>query len=248
MLVLANNRNIILAGRILRFGGVIVYPTDTAYALGGIFDNKKVIKKILAIKKRKDDKFTLIASSQKQVEKFFILNTLAKKLAKKYWPGPLSLVVSKKYAVRVPDSAIARKLARLAGKPLIATTANVHKKQTPYSAREVAKSFSPSPVPTAVGTPSPARGEGNLPLSSDCPRIRKNVGAGLVPAKNFSKSSGDHKSRPYRNSFLDSLVRVRVATPDLILDAGKLKKRKTSTIVEVSGKKIKIIRLGAIVL
>ena len=50
MLVLANNRNIILAGRILRFGGVIVYPTDTAYALGGIFDNEKVVAGALSNK------------------------------------------------------------------------------------------------------------------------------------------------------------------------------------------------------
>ena len=48
-------KNIKTAGIILKKGGVIVYPTDTAYALGGIFDNKKVIKKILKIKKRKDE-------------------------------------------------------------------------------------------------------------------------------------------------------------------------------------------------
>jgi len=200
-------------GELLRLGGVIVYPTDTAYALGGIFDSKIVVKKILAIKKRKDNKFTLIASSEYQVEKFFSLNAIAKKLAKKYWPGRLSLVVSKKYAVRVPDNTIARKLARLAGKPLIATSANMHGGETPYSIKEIVESFSPSPA-RPRRTPSPAGGEGNLPLSS---------------------LSLDGRG-----------VGVRVATPDIILDAGTLKKRKTSTIVEVSGNKIKVIREGAI--
>jgi len=33
---------------------------------------------------------------------------------------------------------------------------------------------------------------------SDCPITCKNVGAGLVPAQNFPKPSGDHKSRPYK--------------------------------------------------
>lgn len=208
-----NKKSILLAGRILRAGGVIVYPTDTAYALGGVFNSKKVSQRILRIKKRKDEKFTLIASSPNQVKKFFTLNQAQIRLVEKYWPGPLSLVVSKKYAVRVPDSAVARKLARLAGKPLIATSANIHGEKTPYSVKKIAESLSPSPV-RPRRTPSPARGEGNLPLSSLSLDGR---GAG-----------------------------VRVATPDLILDAGTLPKRKTSTIVEVSGSTIKIIRQGAI--
>lgn len=184
------NKNILSAGRILRAGGVIVYSTDTAYALGGIFDNKKVIKKVLKIKQRKDDKFTLIASSSYQVEKHFKLNSVQKKLAKKFWPGPLSLVVSKKYAVRVPNNSIARKLARLAGKPLIATSANIHGKKTSYNIKNVLQI----------------------------------VGAGLVPAQKVKKD----------------------ITPNLILDAGTLPKRKTSTIVEVKKNKIHVIREGAI--
>ncbi len=123
-------------GILLRNGGVIVYPTDTAYAMGGIFDNAKVIKKILQMKKRKDAKFTLIASDIRQVEKLFSLNTFEKKLAKKYWPGPLSLVISKKYAVRVPKNACARSLARIAQCPLIASSANISGKDSPFSIRE----------------------------------------------------------------------------------------------------------------
>ncbi len=125
--------------KILKSGGVIVYPTDTAYAIGGVFDNAKVIKKILQIKKRKDVKFTLIASDIRQVEKFFQLNTFEKKLAKKYWPGPLSLVVSNKYAVRVPKNALARELARIAQCPIIATSANISGKDSPFSIREFQK-------------------------------------------------------------------------------------------------------------
>ncbi len=118
-------KNINKAIAFLKRGGVIVYPTDTAYGLGGFFNSRKVAAKILKIKKRKDEKFTLIAADLKQVNKYFKLNKLQLKLAKKYWPGPLSLVVSKKYAVRVPDNIIARKLARRAGRPLIATSANI---------------------------------------------------------------------------------------------------------------------------
>jgi len=127
---------------ILKRGGVIVYPTDTAYALGGIFNSRKVITKILKIKKRKDQKFTVIASSLSQVERFFALNPTQKKLAKKFWPGPLSIVVSARFAVRVPDNKIAQSLARGVGKPLIATSANLTGRQTLYDSQKIINQFS----------------------------------------------------------------------------------------------------------
>ncbi|MBI3291001.1 Sua5/YciO/YrdC/YwlC family protein, partial [Candidatus Falkowbacteria bacterium] len=108
---------------VLKQGGVIVYPTDTAYALGGIYNLRKVTEKVLKIKKRRDKKFTIIASSRFQAEKNFKLNSSQKKLAKKYWPGPLSIAVSRRFAVRVPKNAIARDLARLAEVALIASSA-----------------------------------------------------------------------------------------------------------------------------
>src|SRR3989344_4494166 len=95
-----SQKDIDLAVTILKKAGVIVYPPDTAYALGGFFNSAKVIKKVLKIKGRRDDKFTLVASSISQVKRFFKLNALQKKLASRFWPGPLSIVVSSKYAVR----------------------------------------------------------------------------------------------------------------------------------------------------
>lgn len=166
---------------VLKRGGVIVYPTDTAYGLGGIFNSKKVTSKILKIKKRKDEKFTIIASSQSQVEKFFKLNSIQKKLGKIYWPGPLSIVVSDKFAIRVPKNKISATLARRVGKPLIATSANLTGERTLYDSKEIIKQF----------------------------EAKKNK-------------------------------------PDLIIDAGKNKKIKTSTIVQVKNKEIKVLRQGSV--
>lgn len=129
------------AVEILKQGGVIVYPTDTAYAMGGIFDSKKVKEKILRIKKRKDKKFTLIASNLNQVEKNFKFSTLQKKLARKFWPGPLSIVVSPRFAVRVPKNKIAQDLAGRCKKPLIATSANISGTKTLYNSKEIIKQF-----------------------------------------------------------------------------------------------------------
>jgi len=141
-IVAATNTGIKQAAAVLKTGGTIVYPTDTAYGLGGVFDSVKVVRKILAIKHRTDKKFVLVAADLAQVKKFFTLNRAAQKLAKKYWPGPVSLVVTKNYSVRVPDNIIARKLCRLIGKPLIATSANLAGQPAAYSLTKILKYFS----------------------------------------------------------------------------------------------------------
>lgn len=123
-------------GRTIR-QGIFVYPTDTAYALGCVYTDQTAVRKIMQIKGRKDTKFTLIASSLHQVEQHFTLSTAQRRLAKKYWPGPLSIVVSKKYAVRVPKQPIARALAKKLGAPLLATSLNISGRPTIYDLHNV---------------------------------------------------------------------------------------------------------------
>ena len=134
------------AGALLRRGWVVVYPTDTAYALGGRFDDPQVRRKILAIKQRTDRKFTLVAADLPQVKRFFRLNRWADSLTRKLWPGPLSLVVNRRYAVRVPTHSLARALAALAGSPLIATSANISGQKIPYSVQAVLRQFKNSKI------------------------------------------------------------------------------------------------------
>ena len=140
-IVKADKIGFLLAVKILKSNGVIVYPTDTAYGLGGKFNSARVIKKILKIKNRRNEKFTIVAASLGQVNKFFKLNKLEIKLAKKYWPGPLSIAISDKFAVRVPNNLLCRKLCLVAKTPLIATSANISGQDTPYDIKEVSRQF-----------------------------------------------------------------------------------------------------------
>jgi L-threonylcarbamoyladenylate synthase len=179
LVVKPNQAGIKQAVAVLKKGGVIVFPTDTAYGLGGKFASSKVIKKVLKIKNRADRKFTLVAASLSQVEKYFTLNATQKKLAKRHWPGPLSIVVSKNYSIRVPSNKTAVLLARQVGQPLIATSANISGRSTLYSSRSVIKEFAGQKI-----------------------------------------------------------------KPDLLIDAGKLKTKKTSTIVEILVDEIQVIRQG----
>jgi len=181
LIIKASPAGIRAAVAVLKNGGVIVYPTDTAYGLGGLFDEKKVVKKILAIKKRKDKKFVLIAASLKQVKTFFNFTFEQEKLAKQFWPGPLSIVVNNFFSVRVPKSLVARQLAQLAGRPLIASSANISGQKSAYDIKLVKAYFNNQKI-----------------------------------------------------------------QPDLALDAGRLKKIETSTVVKVSKNKVKILRIGAV--
>lgn len=189
MKIVKNNESgIKKAAMVLKSGGIVIYPTDTAYAIGGIYNDKKVIRQILQIKGRTDEKFTIICSSLSQVKKYFKFNVLKSKIATKYWPGPLSIVVSTKYAVRVPKNKTAQRLAKLTGRPLIATSANISGAKTIYSSQEIIKQF-----------------------------IKK-------------KSHRD-------------LMREK---PDLMINAGKLPFNKTSTIVKITKKGVKLVRPGAV--
>lgn len=123
----------------LRNGGCVVFPTDTAYGIGCDFRNTNAINRIMAVKGRTDQKFTLVAASLEQVEQFFPLSPVARMLAKQHWPGPLSIVVSDRFSIRVPDEPIARQLAEGVGAPLLATSANKSGNPTLYDVSAIKK-------------------------------------------------------------------------------------------------------------
>ncbi|MEW6041556.1 MAG: L-threonylcarbamoyladenylate synthase [Elusimicrobiota bacterium] len=124
----------------LKKDGVIIYPTETIYGLGGNATKKRVINRISKIKKRPLDKSYIIL-----VKNFFMLknlglnlNPLAKKLAKSFWPGPLTMILSSSkttpvtirntsstVAVRISSSSFVNKLFERINFPLISTSSNL---------------------------------------------------------------------------------------------------------------------------
>jgi len=124
---------------ILMNGGVVVYPTDTIYGIGGIIYDRRVVDKIYKIKERLRDKgLPILFGSIEKIEEIAILNPLAKKLAQRFWPGMLTLVVplkrrelrfltglEDKIAVRIPSDEIVLEVIKLAGGAIIGTSANL---------------------------------------------------------------------------------------------------------------------------
>ena len=143
---------------VLRAGGVVAYPTDTAYGLAADPTSRKGIAKIYAIKGREKGKpLPLIAGSFAQATAHVRLSGRILSLARRHWPGPLTVVsklislkayelISFTAAVRVPKSFLARELAIALGRPVTSTSANRSGRPAPYSGAAVRKEFADRPV------------------------------------------------------------------------------------------------------
>lgn len=144
------------AGKVLKQGGIVAFPTDTVYGLGAVFDDEKAVRKIFAAKGREEKKpLSILVADSVQVELLSEIKSgemaqKAERLMKKYWPGALTLIFRKKpgipdavtaggetIGIRMPDMELTRELIRAAGKPLAAPSANTSGKRSSVSAREV---------------------------------------------------------------------------------------------------------------
>ena len=134
-----NNTALRAAVDILAAGGIVAYPTDTLYGLGVDPRQPAAVDELCRLKGRtRGAGVPLIAASLHQVEASLgQLPPLGRRLARLFWPGALTLVfepeatlasaihaTDRSLAVRVPRCAIACDLARLAGHPVTATSAN----------------------------------------------------------------------------------------------------------------------------
>lgn len=124
----------------LRSGGVAFLPTDTTYALAGLYSNKKGMDKIRQIRElEKDHHFTLICDSLSGISKFAHLSDTNFKLIKRLIPGPFTFILPATREVpkllthpkrntigfRVPDHPILNAIVTELGEPLLATTASI---------------------------------------------------------------------------------------------------------------------------
>ncbi|MFA5854652.1 MAG: L-threonylcarbamoyladenylate synthase [Patescibacteria group bacterium] len=142
------------ASAALRQGGIIVYPTETAYALGCDPRNPVALKKIFSIKNRDASKsLPLIAASITMARKFAVLDRYASMLADAFWPGPLTLVAPRvpgtkgtgEIALRVSPAPWAKALSLAIGKPIVSTSANLSGRKTRYDVASVLRDLGSLP-------------------------------------------------------------------------------------------------------
>ena len=160
----------------LRAGGVIGFPTDTAYALGADPFNEGAVRRIFEIKRRPETKpILLIASTVAMAGSVAYLSRTALALAERFWPGPLTMIVPARDSVppvvtagsgnvglRLPAADFARRLIDAFGKPITATSANLSGMPSTVTAAEVREQLGDSIDMLVDGGELPERGGSTL--------------------------------------------------------------------------------------
>ncbi len=145
-------RFIAQAVAILRNGGLIVYPTDSCYALGCCIGDKAAMERALRIRKiEKNHNFTLVCRDLAEISLYAKVSNQAFRLMKRLTPGPYTFILEathevprrlqnpkrKTIGIRVPDHKIAHALLDTLHEPLMSSTLFLPDKPTPETDPEV---------------------------------------------------------------------------------------------------------------
>ena len=144
------------AVRVLKGGGVIVFPTETLYGLGADALNNAAVEKVFQLKGRDPrSPIPVLVADQEMLHTLVAqVPATAQKLIDRYWPGPLTLVLPGQknipkplcnpaggVGVRISSQPIATLLVNELGRPLTATSANPSGKEPSRTLREAKKYF-----------------------------------------------------------------------------------------------------------
>ncbi|MGR3808348.1 translation factor SUA5 [Pasteurella testudinis DSM 23072] len=141
------------AVEILRSGGVIVYPTDSGYALGCMIGEKHAMDRIVELRQLPEGhNFTLVCSDLSELSNYSIVSNVAYRLIKNNTPGhytfiltatkelPRRLMTSKRktIGIRVPDNKIALSLLSELGEPILSCSLILPgEEETQYDPEEI---------------------------------------------------------------------------------------------------------------
>jgi len=134
---------------VIKQGGIVIFPTDTAFGIGCRIDREDSVNKLFEIRKRPKEKampvlFDSVGRVQEYLRPF---DKDVKRLMQKYWPGALTIILNCKtdkvpslvrgggetLGVRIPDHKLVLSLINGANVPIIGSSANFSGEKTPYS-------------------------------------------------------------------------------------------------------------------
>lgn len=145
-------KKLLEAGEVIKQGGLVAFPTETVYGLGGDALNPESSRKIYAAKGRPSDNPLIVhIADMEHLDKIVSeIPEKAEKLAKAFWPGPLTMIFRKSHlvpcqttggldtvAVRMPSHPLANIFIRSAGGYVAAPSANLSGKPSPTLAKYV---------------------------------------------------------------------------------------------------------------
>lgn len=134
-----NSRFIDEAVEVIRDGGIVIYPTDTLYALGCDALNNKAVEKLCRLKGINPDKqqLSVVCASLSQAAEYAKIDNRAFAYLKEYLPGPFTFILPassalpkvfkgrKTVGIRIPDNPITLALTEAVGGPLLSTSVAV---------------------------------------------------------------------------------------------------------------------------
>lgn len=137
------------ASQVLNEGGIIIFPTDTAFGIGCRIDNLQSVEKLYSLRKRPATMAVPVLFDSIQRVKAYtseITEKVETELMKKYWPGALTIILPANrekvpslvsgggltIGTRIPAHEIPLQLIQMTKCPLIGTSANFHGEPTPY--------------------------------------------------------------------------------------------------------------------
>ena len=165
---------------ILKDGGIVIFPTDTAFGIGCRIDKESSVKRLFELRKRPlSQAVPVLFDSIKMVEDYVEeIPEQVQSLMQKYWPGALTIVLSCKtdkvpslvrgggqtLGVRIPNHKITLELIKGAGSPILGPSANFHGEKTPYKFEDL----EPGLVQKADFAIHGITSEGNVSTVIDC--------------------------------------------------------------------------------
>lgn len=142
--------------KIIKDGGIVIFPTETVYGIGTNGFNEESIRKIYELKKRDFSKpISLLVSNMEMVKMVAEdISDLEYFLMKRFFPGPFTIILKKKkdvpdiltangdtVGVRMPSGEIAKKLIEYAGVPIATPSANISGKPSGTNINDIIKDF-----------------------------------------------------------------------------------------------------------
>ncbi len=142
------------AVEILNTGGILIFPTDTAFGMGCRIDDEKAVARLFKIRRRPETKATPVLVSDIEMAKEYWENMpelVLEKLIKPYWLGALTIILPCRtdivpdlvrgggdtLGLRMPDNDVLLGIIKEVGVPIIGTSANFAGEPTPYKLEDL---------------------------------------------------------------------------------------------------------------
>ena len=142
------------AVKVLNQGGIVIFPTDTAFGIGCRIDNEDAIQRLFKIRNRPESQAVPVLVSDLEMAKGYVQEVsenIINKLINSYWPGALTIVLKanknkvpslvrgggETAGIRMPNHPMILEIIKKLGVPVLGPSANFHGENTPFEFKDL---------------------------------------------------------------------------------------------------------------